>query len=139
MLAVVVRELSKHQRVSCLIVVFVIARFMPLSCYSSAKTRIRPVKIVSPDISVSVHQCAHFSKSPKKRHAEAAKHISRYLLATWDKRLVIQPNKDWYFDCLVDGDFARNWRQADSHINPMMSKSRSGWIIRFAGSPITWA
>ena len=44
MLAVVVRELSKHQSVSCLIVVFVIARFVSLSCYSSAKTRIRLVK-----------------------------------------------------------------------------------------------
>ena len=39
-----VRELSKHQSTSCLIVVFVIARFMSLSCYSSAKTRIQPIK-----------------------------------------------------------------------------------------------
>ena len=39
-----VRELSKHQSASCLIVAFFIARFASLSCYSSAKTRIRPVK-----------------------------------------------------------------------------------------------
>ena len=39
-----VRELSKHQSVSCLIVVFVIMRFVLLSCYSSVRTRIRPVK-----------------------------------------------------------------------------------------------
>ena len=39
-----VRELSKHQSASCLIVVFVIVRFASLSCYSSAKTRIQPVK-----------------------------------------------------------------------------------------------
>ena len=44
MVAVVVRELSKHQSVSCLIVAFVIVRFTSLSCYSSAKTRIRLVK-----------------------------------------------------------------------------------------------
>ena len=44
MLAVVVRGLSKHQSASCLIVAFVIARFASLSCYSSAKTRIQPVK-----------------------------------------------------------------------------------------------
>ena len=43
-LAVVVRELSKHQSASCLIVALVIARFASLSCYSSAKTRIQPVK-----------------------------------------------------------------------------------------------
>ena len=39
-----VRELSKHQCVFCLIVAFVIERFALLSCYSSAKTRIQPVK-----------------------------------------------------------------------------------------------
>ena len=44
-LAVVVRELSRHQSASCLIVAFVIARFALLSCYSSAKTRIRLVKL----------------------------------------------------------------------------------------------
>ena len=45
MLAVVVRELSKHQCAFCLIVAFVIARFTSLSCYSSAKTSIRLVKL----------------------------------------------------------------------------------------------
>ena len=40
-----VRELSNHQSASCLIVAFVIARFASLSCYSSAKTRIQPVKL----------------------------------------------------------------------------------------------
>ena len=40
-----VRALSRHQSASCLIFAFVIARFASLSCYSSAKTRIRPVKM----------------------------------------------------------------------------------------------
>ena len=40
-----VRELSKHQCAFCLIVMFVIVRFASLSCYSSAKTRIQPVKL----------------------------------------------------------------------------------------------
>ena len=96
-------------------------------------------KSTRPDISVSVHQCARFSESPKKSHAEAVKHIGRYLLATRDKGLMIQPNKDWHFDCWVDADFAGNWHQADAYIDPMSSKLWSGWIIRFAGAPITWA
>ena len=54
-----VRELSKHQSVSCLIVVFVIARFMSLSCYSSAKTRIRLVKLYQINESFcSITHCA---------------------------------------------------------------------------------
>ena len=44
MLAVVVRRLSKHQRALLFDWCVSIARFASLSCYSSAKTRIRPVK-----------------------------------------------------------------------------------------------
>ena len=96
-------------------------------------------KSTRPDISVSVHQCARFSEAPKKSHAEAVKRIGRYLLATWDKGIIIHPNKSRQFDCWVDADFAGNWRQADAHSDPMTAKSRSGWIVRFAGAPITWA
>ena len=96
-------------------------------------------KSTRPDISVSVHQCARFSEAPKKSHAEAVKRIGRYLLATRDKGLIIQPNEPRQFDCWVDADFAGNWRQADAHNDPMTAKSRSGWIVRFAGAPITWA
>ena len=96
-------------------------------------------KSTRPDISVSVHQCARFSEAPKKSHAEAVKRIGRYLLATRDKGLIIQPNEPRQFACWVDADFAGNWRQADAHNDPMTVKSHSGWIVRFAGAPITWA
>ena len=95
-------------------------------------------KSTRPDISVSVHQCARFSEAPKKSHAEAVKWIGRYLLATRDKGMVIHPNKSRQFDCWVDADFAGNWCQADAHSDPMTAKSRSGWIVCFAGAPITW-
>ena len=59
MLAVVVRELLKHQSASCLIVVFVIARFASLSCYSSVKTRIWLVKLYQINESFcSITRCA---------------------------------------------------------------------------------
>ena len=44
MLAVVVRGLSKHQSAFLFDCCVFIARFVSLCCYSSAKTRIRPVK-----------------------------------------------------------------------------------------------
>ena len=44
MLAVVVRGLSKHQSAFLFDCCVFIARFASLSCYSSAKTRIQPVK-----------------------------------------------------------------------------------------------
>ena len=36
-------------------------------------------------------------------------------------------------------DYAGNWHYNDAHVDPMISKSRSGWIVCFAGAPITWA
>ena len=54
-----VRGLSKHQSASCLIVAFVIVRFVSLSCYSSAKTRIRLVKLYQINESFcSITRCA---------------------------------------------------------------------------------
>ena len=96
-------------------------------------------KSTKPDISVSIHQCARFSERPKRSHAEAVKRIGRYLLATRDKGLLICPNTCKYFECWVDADFSGNWRQQDAHNDQMTSKSHSGWIVHFAGAPITWS
>ena len=74
-----------------------------------------------------------------RSHAEAVKRIGCYLLATKDKGLLIRPNEQKFFECWVDADFSDNWRQRDAHNDPMTAKSRSGWIVRFAGAPITWA
>ena len=96
-------------------------------------------KSTRPDISVSMHQCARFSERPKRSHAEAVKRIGRYLLAMRDKGLIIRPNELRLFKCWVDVDYAGNWLKTDAYIDPMTSKSRSGWLIRFAGAPITWS
>ena len=74
-----------------------------------------------------------------RSHAEAVKQIGRYLLATKDKGLLIRPNEQKFFECWVDTDFSGNWRQKDAHKDPKTAKSRSGWVVRFAGAPITWA
>ena len=96
-------------------------------------------KLTRPDISVSVHQCAQFTEQLKRSHAEGVKQNGRYLLGTRGKGLIIHPKSLWHFDCWVDANYAGNWCYTDAHINPMTSKSRSGWVIRFAGTPITWA
>ena len=95
-------------------------------------------KSTRPDISNSMHQCIRFTEHPKICHAEAVKRIGRYLLGTCDKGLIINPRNPWLFDCWVDIDYAVNWCYNDAHVDHMTSKSRSGWIVRFAGTPITW-
>jgi hypothetical protein len=39
-------------------------------------------KIIQPDISVAVHQCARFSLDPKQCHAHAVRYFGRYLQGT---------------------------------------------------------
>ncbi|KAL7563769.1 hypothetical protein ACA910_020453 [Epithemia clementina (nom. ined.)] len=96
-------------------------------------------KSTRPDISYAVHQCARFSESPKESHAKAVKLIGRYLLGTRNKGIILQPDGSKSFECWADADFSGNWKKQTAHKDPMTSKSRSGWIITFAGCPITWA
>jgi hypothetical protein len=39
----------------------------------------------------------------------------------------------------VDSDFAGNWDAKTAHGDPMISKTRSGWVITFAQCPVTWS
>ena len=96
-------------------------------------------KSMTPDISVSVHQCARYTEHLKRCHSKAVKQIGCYLLGTHDKGLIINPRNPWHFDCWADTDYVGNWRYDNAHVDPMTSKSWSGWVVRFAGAPVTWA
>ena len=89
------------------------------------------------DLSYAVHQCARFSICPKQSHAEAVRHIGRYLIGTKDKGIILDP-KGNSFDCYVDADFCGNWNPDTAEGDSSTSKSRSGYVIKYAGCPIVW-
>jgi hypothetical protein len=91
-----------------------------------------------PDISMAVHQCARFNALPKLCHEKAAKRIARYLLGTMDKGIKYSPDPNRGLECYVDADFAGGWSSGD-HSNPECVLSRTGYIIMYAGCPVTWA
>ena len=95
-------------------------------------------KSTRPDIAYAVHQCARFMSDPKESHAQAIKQIGRYLIATADKGIILCP-KNQSFECYADADFAGNWNAATAMTDPSTARSRSGWVITFAGCPIVWA
>jgi hypothetical protein len=95
-------------------------------------------KSTRPDIAYAVHQCARHCANPKKEHGEAVTWLCRYLAGTQDKGLILHPNKSLSFDCYVDADFAGNWIK-DEADDIDTARSRAGWVIMFAGCPITWA
>jgi hypothetical protein len=90
------------------------------------------------DIAYAVHQCARFSADPRESHATAVKRIGKYLLATKDKGLILNP-KDHSFDCWVDADFVGNYNRINADVDPSTAKSRTGFIVTYAGCPIVWA
>ena len=53
--------------------------------------------------------------------------------------ITLRPDTQQSFQCWVDADFAGNWKPEGAQHDPMTAKSRSGWIIQYAGCPITWA
>jgi hypothetical protein len=90
-----------------------------------------------PDIAFAVHQAARFSHDPKKSHGVAIKRIVRYLQGTKDKGMVFKPTGDWKIDCWVDADFCGLWGSEDPD-DPIVTKSRTGYIITLAGCPLLW-
>ena len=75
---------------------------------------------------------------PKKEHGKALNWIGRYLAATRDKGLIFKPTAQT-FDCYVDADFAGNWDKAEATNDSDTARSRSGYVISYAGCPIVWA
>ncbi|KAI2493616.1 hypothetical protein MHU86_20940 [Fragilaria crotonensis] len=89
------------------------------------------------DLSYAVHQCARFSANPKHSHAEAIRHIGRYLVGTKDKGIILNPTTA-SFDCYVDADFCGTWNPDTAEGDSSTSKSRTGYVIKYAGCPIVW-
>jgi hypothetical protein len=91
-----------------------------------------------PDIAFAVHQTARFSHDPKQSHSVAIKRIVRYLIGTQGKGLIFRPTKDWKINCFVDADFCGLWGSEDPD-DPIVSKSRTGYIVTLAGCPLLWS
>jgi hypothetical protein len=53
--------------------------------------------------------------------------------------MILDPQMGRSFDCYVDSDFCGLWNRAMAMADPSTSKSRSGYVICYAGCPILWA
>ncbi len=96
-------------------------------------------KSTRPDIAMAVHQCARFSSDPKQLHGAAVKRIGRYLLQTWTRGIILDPNKEKSLECWADAAFAQDWKLADSESDPRTAKSRMGHAVTYAECPLAWS
>ena len=51
----------------------------------------------------------------------------------------MKPDLSKSFEVHVDCDFAGNWVKEDAMNDPSTAKSRTGYVISFAGCPVLWA
>ena len=80
--------------------------------------------------------------NPKKSHAQAVKRIGRYLLLTRKFGLIIRPDPSRNFECFVDASFCGEWdktRTEQAMTDPNTARSRTGFVIMFAGIPLVWS
>jgi len=91
-----------------------------------------------PDISMPVHQMAHFCNDPKLSHEQAITCIGRYLLGSRNKGIKYKVDLSKGLECYVDAAFAGGWDQTDPH-NASNLMSRSCFVIKYADCPIYWS
>jgi hypothetical protein len=92
-----------------------------------------------PDIMYATHQIANYSSDPRQLHGKAILYLICYLKETRDLGLRVKPNSTKGFECYCDADFYGLWNEAFAPVDPSTSKSQSGWIIFYAGCPVSWA
>jgi len=90
-----------------------------------------------PDIAYIVHQCARFTADPRVEHGAALKWLGRYLKGTRDKGLILKPKSDRDLEVYVDADFVGNWNPDEGERRDT-ARSRHGYIIMYAGVPLSW-
>ena len=82
-------------------------------------------------------QCARFNNNPQLSHEQAVKCIGRYLLDTKDKGIIYRPDIKTGLECYVDADFSGGWKYGD-HDSMESFLPCTGYVIIYAGCPITW-
>ena len=74
---------------------------------------------------------------PKRSHELALKRIGRYLKATCDHGILLNPSKLLKVDCYPDADFAGLYGN-ENPSDPSCVKSRTGFVITVANCPVLW-
>ena len=91
-----------------------------------------------PDLSYAINSCARYCNDPREPHGNAVKRIGRYLKTTVEEGIIMKPDfNNLSIDLHVDADFAGAWNNKDPE-DPGGVKSRTGFLLTFAGVPLLW-
>ena len=59
-------------------------------------------------------------------------------MATRSEELILEPNFN-SLELWCDADFSGNWKVEDVYVNRTSAKSKTGYVIKYAGCPLTLA
>ena len=96
-------------------------------------------KSTRPEIAYATHQAARFSQDPKQTHGDAVLWLCKYLRETRNEGIILDPRTEKSLEVYADADFAGNWNKTTAAHDVSTAKSRTGYVITFAGCPILWA
>ena len=89
-----------------------------------------------PDITYAMHKCAHLSQDPRESHGDAIIHLVKYLKATREQVIMLNPKGRKSFEVYANTNFRGNWHRPTAGNNPSIAKYRTGYAILYAGCPI---
>jgi hypothetical protein len=108
--------------------------------YRSAVSKLNYLaQTTRPDIMYATYQIAKHLSDPRQSHGEAILYLVCYLNKARNLGLKFKPDPKKGFECYCDADFSGNWNKEYAPVDPSTAKSRSRWIIFYAGCPISWA
>ena len=90
------------------------------------------------DITYATHQCARFCEDPRNSHGRDVEHLVKYLMKTKNKGIILKPDRTKSLEVFADADFSGNWNITTAADDASTAKSRTGYIILYAGCPIVW-
>jgi hypothetical protein len=87
----------------------------------------------------AMHQIAKYLSDPRQSHGEAILYLVCYLKKTCNLGLNFKPDPKKGFEYYCYVDFSGNRNREFAPVDPSTAKSRSRWIIFYAGCPVPWA
>ena len=85
------------------------------------------------NIMYATHLIAKYSSNLRKPHGEAILYLVQYLKKTCNLGVRFKPNTEKGFKCYCGANFSGNWNKSFAAIDPSTAKSRSGWVVFYAG------
>jgi hypothetical protein len=91
-----------------------------------------------PNIMYAMHQITKNSSDLGQSYGKAILFLVSYLRKASDLGLEFKPDSKNGFKYYCDADFSQNCNKEFAPVDPSTAKSQSGWIIFYAGCPISW-